>query len=88
MFTDERLLLVWSEHDHPSGLVVVQTGENPAVDAKVGVPHVGALDGVTHAEHDAAKVAGVLHEVPILAADPTGVMTREGAMQGPPATWL
>jgi len=56
-------LLVWRQHDHAPGLVVVQGCEYPAVHPEVRVPHVGALDGVGQAEHDATEVFGVRHRL-------------------------
>ena len=55
-FLHESLLLIRRQDDHAPFVVGVQRGKDAVADAKVGMIHVGALDGVLHAESDAAEV--------------------------------
>ncbi len=63
VLSDEPLLLIPRQHHHASGFIVVQGCENSAVDSKVGVTHVCALEGFGQAEHDSTEVFGIRHDV-------------------------
>src|SRR5438132_7916424 len=52
--------------------------EDPAVDAKIRMPHMRTLDGVLHPKCDPAEIVGVQHIVCTIVA---GCTTVEGVAQ-------
>jgi len=58
MLQQEGLLLFRRELDHAVQMIVMKGREDPAVDAKIRMSHVGALAGVLEAEGDTPKIVG------------------------------